>query len=136
MGNACVSTKQIFITYTLKCSIECRIHRTHQERQVNIACNVPYLCQFSPIQACWLHQSITLSIRLEQAYSQTKHMGSVMTPKWYQQHRFSTINIDQEQIYCQTQMLMDKMVYNKILTVFCLSENLTKSLQQKGWNRA
>ena len=41
----------IFVTHTLKHSVQCGIHCTPEGRQVKMACHVPCLCQFFPIQA-------------------------------------------------------------------------------------
>ena len=41
-----------FVTHTQKRSIERVIHRTPEKKQVKMACDVPHLGQFIPIQVC------------------------------------------------------------------------------------
>ena len=51
-------TDMIFVTQVLKRSVDSRIHRTLEGREVKMACNVPHLCQFIPIQARYIYTCI------------------------------------------------------------------------------
>ena len=64
MGNiqTYILTNTFFVTYAQDHSFKCRLHHTHEGRQIKMACNVPHLYQFIPIQFCNAKKHLKVSI--------------------------------------------------------------------------